>query len=175
MAEIAIAQEPCELAGSGVLHAGRMQIGSMAEAAGALAVTFRAVLKKKFFARENGFRIAFIRVMPLARFQRRLSDRSKDAPIVGGMNVRTMLVRIVFLSLLRGGGKSRGQRCGQEEGREHGGFHWNMVRTLWPKPEISYETPQRKRKAWLLLLRPKPGERVNLTPLGKSQATRGAK
>ena len=65
VAEIAVAQEPDELAGCGVLHAGGMQVHGVAEAASVFTVALRAVLEEKLLAGKNGVRIAFVGVVPV--------------------------------------------------------------------------------------------------------------
>ena len=130
--EIAVAKEPDELSGRGVLYTWRMEVGSVAEAAGVFSVTFGAVLVEKFFAGEEGIRIVFIGIFPIARLSGSLGDGANDAAVIGGMFVSPVLV-----SVLRNGAGSRGKRGEEESGWDQGGLHRNRLLTLWPKPEIS--------------------------------------
>ena len=51
----------------------------------------------------------------------------------------------------------------------------NKRLTIEPNPAISRETPQRKRKRWLLSFKPKPAESRRVQSEGRFQAATGAK
>src|SRR4029077_624283 len=103
LAKVAITQEPDELAGGCVLHLRTAKVDRIAHTAPVFPVTLGAMLKVKFLSGKNCVRIAFVGILRLARFCRRLCDREQDTAVVGSL-----------LLVWRGSGNGCGERCHEE-------------------------------------------------------------
>src|ERR1039457_4561319 len=121
--QIAVAEKPRELAGRGVLHAGRAQVRGATAAESVLAVAFRAVLAEKLFTGSNRVGLALVGIFLVARLCRSLGNHLEYATAIQ-------------IPIVTSRGNS-GERRKKERGENQQGSHWNWLLTLRPKPPIS--------------------------------------